>query len=232
MSERSVNVEVAHKLHEKKDKRRAAGEEKERLEERLEIIEAFLLAIVAIATAWSGYQSARWDGHSAKNYAQASAYRVDGDNLVALGGQERLHDISTFNTWLQAKTSGSEKMAELLERRFSVDFEPPFKAWLATDPFNDPGAPPGPAFMPQYINHLEKEGAELRRQASEAFESAQSAREAGEDYVRLTVFLATILFLVAIAQRFTKKLPRFGILGIAVIAASITLTLLIIYPRV
>jgi hypothetical protein len=30
MSERSVNVEVAHKLHEKKDKRRAVAEEKER----------------------------------------------------------------------------------------------------------------------------------------------------------------------------------------------------------
>lgn len=222
MPEHSLNVEIAHKLHEKKE---------ERLEGRLEILEAFLLAIVAVATAWSGYQSARWDGHSAASYAHAFAYRVDGDNLFTLGGQERLHDISTFNTWLQAKTSGSEEMAELLERRFSKDYEPAFRAWRATDPFNNSEAPPGPTFMPQYSNRQVEEGTELRQKANEAFESARSERETGEDYVRLTVFLATILFMVAIAQRFSHKLPRFGLLAIAVIATSITLILLITYPR-
>ena len=123
-------------------------------------------------------------------------------------------------------------MAELLERRFSEDYEPAFRAWLATDPFNNPEAPPGPAFMPQYHNHLEKEGAELRLQATEAFELGRSSREIGEDYVRLTVFLATILFMVAIAQRFRRDLPRFALLCIAAIATGIILTLFIIYPRI
>ncbi|MBC7900560.1 MAG: hypothetical protein H7070_10975 [Saprospiraceae bacterium] len=223
MAEHSMNVEIAHKLHEKKEGR---------LEGRLEILEAFLLAIVAVATAWSGYQAARWDGQSAASYAQATAYRVDGDNSITIGGEERLQDVSTFNTWLLAKSSGNEKMAGLLERRFSEDYEPAFRAWLAADPFNDPKAPPGPAFMPEYHNHLEKEGFELRHQATEAFELGRTSREIGEDYVRLTVFLATILFMVAIAQRFEHRLPRFGLLGIAAIGMGVTAILLIIYPQV
>ena len=232
MPKSSINVEVAHKLNEKSEKLRTNSEEKAQHEYRIEILEAFLLATVALASAWSGYQSARWDGHSAASYGQASAYRIDGDNLVSLGGQERLHDISTFNTWLQAKTSGNEKMAELLEHRFSEDYEPAFRAWLTTNPFNNPEAPPGPMFMPQYHNRLEKEGAEMRQQATEAFKSGLSSREISEDYVRLNIFLATILFMIAIAQRFRRGLPHLGLLGIAVIATGVILTLLIIYPRI
>ncbi len=230
MAEHSMSVEIAHKLHENKHAKRADSAS-DLFEGRIEILEAFLLAVVAIATAWSGYQSARWDGHSAAEYAKASAYRVDGDHAVALGGQHRLHDVSTFYAWLDAKTNGNEKLAVFLERRFSNDYEPVFRSWLATDPFNNTSAPPGPAFMPEYKNHLVTEGAQQRHHADKALESAKSARETGEDYVRLTVFLATILFLVAIAQRFTHKVPRFGLLGIAAIAMSVTLVILATYPR-
>src|SRR4029450_2027472 len=50
--------------------RRGGREESDgrRRETIIEIAEAVLLAVVAVATAWSGYQSALWDGHSAKLY--------------------------------------------------------------------------------------------------------------------------------------------------------------------
>jgi hypothetical protein len=54
-----MNVEISHQLteqEEEKEKRKA------RWEVVVEIIEVAVLAIVAIATAWSGYQAARWDG--------------------------------------------------------------------------------------------------------------------------------------------------------------------------
>ena len=43
----------------------------------LEIVEAIVLAMVAIATAWSGYQSARWDGLQDELYAKSSRLRVE-----------------------------------------------------------------------------------------------------------------------------------------------------------
>ena len=53
-----MNVEVAHKLSE----REKTAAEKRRWEEILEIVEVVVLALAAIATAWSGYQAAKGDG--------------------------------------------------------------------------------------------------------------------------------------------------------------------------
>ena len=231
MPEGPGNVEIAHQLHERGEKSRRGIEEHSRREVVLEIVEAFALAIVAIATAWSGYQAARWDGRSAERYAEASAYRVEEDEAATLGGQARLHDISTFNTWLLAKTQGNSGAVDLLERRFSDEYQIAFKAWLRTDPFNNPAAPPGPAFMPEYSNHREKEATKLGLQANKAFEEGRSSRETGEDYVRVTVFLATILFIIALSQRLMVRRVQLGLLGVAFLFIGITLYLLVIYPR-
>lgn len=68
-----MSVEIAHKLteheHNPKPSHRA---------EWLEIAEALVLAVVAVATAWSGYCSARWDGRQAVLYGNATRLRVEG----------------------------------------------------------------------------------------------------------------------------------------------------------
>jgi hypothetical protein len=194
------------------------------------MVEAFLLAIVAIATAWSGYQSARWDGRSAASYSQGTAYRIDGDNAMTLGGEQRLQDSATFNTWLMAKATRNDELASLLERRFSPDYEPAFKKWLTTEPLTSAAAPAGPSFMAEYENRLENEGAELRNKATEFLDRGQHERETGEDYVRLTVFLATVLFLVAIAQRFTGSAPQLVLLGVGATATIIVVIMLLLSP--
>src|SRR2546425_13360509 len=52
--------------------------------EAIEIIEAIILALVAVATAWSGYQAARWNGNRAEQYAKASLLRVTAEGLATL----------------------------------------------------------------------------------------------------------------------------------------------------
>ena len=77
--------------------------------EVIEIIEALILALVAVATAWSGYQAAKWAGMRAENYAQASRLRVTAEGLATLAGQERIYDSDTFaNSWArrQARCQG------------------------------------------------------------------------------------------------------------------------------
>jgi hypothetical protein len=231
MAENNANVEIAHQLNENALERRDPSvEEEDRFEIRTEILEAFLLAFVAVATAWSGYQSALWDGHSAAHYAHASVQRVDGDGLLMLASEQRLQDISTFESWLLAKTTQNPEMAALLERRFSEDYEPAFRSWLATEPFSNESAPRGPSFMPEYKNHLVAEGEELRRNADESLELGHSTRETGEDYVRVTVFLATVLFMIAIAQRFHYRVARLGLLCASVLATAVILAFLFAYP--
>src|SRR5262249_57891819 len=64
----SHNVELSHKFVEHDQETRRPKRWSERV---IEIVEVAVLATVAIATAWSGYQAARWDGHQAFLYGQA-----------------------------------------------------------------------------------------------------------------------------------------------------------------
>jgi hypothetical protein len=104
---------------------------KTRWDQTVEIIEAILLAIVAVATAWSGYQAARWDGRQAELYGESSTMRNEADQALTLGGQQRLLDIATFNTWIEARNEGLDDLAALYERRFSPEFKIAFDHWIA-----------------------------------------------------------------------------------------------------
>src|SRR5436190_9435990 len=99
--------------------------------EAIEIIEALILALVAVATAWSGYQAAEWAGKRAQQYAEASRLRVTAEGLATLAGQERIYDSDTFNSWLAAKLDGKHA-AEFFERRFRDEYRPAFAAWMST----------------------------------------------------------------------------------------------------
>jgi hypothetical protein len=224
----SSNIEIAHRVHE-------AGEHhapSRRHEAAIEIGEAFLLALVAIATAWSGYQSARWDGRSAKLYGTSSRIRLTATQNTTRGGQEELYDATTFNFWLQAKLTGKTALARADEKRFRLEYRPAFHAWLATNPFTNPRAPPGPIVMPQYHNTHNERGARLNDHASEVFEQGASARETGEKYVRTTVLLATVLFMIALSQRFGFLKLRIGLLAVALVLLATALISLATYPRI
>ena len=58
-----------------------------------------------------------------------------------------------------------------------------------------------------------------------------SARETGDDYIRVTVLLATVLLLTALGQRFQIVGPRIGILIVAFAMLAVSLYLIVTYPR-
>lgn len=197
----------------------------------VEIAEAFLLAIVAIATAWSGYQAARWDGRQAELYGRASTTRNEADQSLTLGGQQRLLDISTFNTWIEASSEGRDELAALYERRFSPEFKVAFDAWIALDPLSNPNAPPGPSFMPEYVNPLLDHGAELNERADRLFDSGTAARHRADEYIRITVVLASILFLLVLSQRFHIRRVRLAVLALAICLMLYGLVTIGTFPR-
>src|SRR5213079_1002476 len=108
--------------------RNSADTSQSRLEV-IEIIEALILALVAVATAWSGYQAASWAGSRAEEYAKANRLRVTAEGLATLAGEERIYDSDTFNSWLTATLDGKEQAASFFERRFRGEYRPAFTAW-------------------------------------------------------------------------------------------------------
>jgi hypothetical protein len=201
-----------------------------RRERAFEVAGAIALAVVAVATAWSGYQATRWTDAQSARYAQASALRVEATRDATLAGQLRIYDEVLVNNWLNAHATGNTALEDVFRRRFRPGFQPVFDAWLALDPFNNPNAPPGPLFMPQYPSSLPGAADELEAQANQVFNDGQTAAEQSAAYVLNTVFLATVLFLTAMAERFEWHPLRAVILGLAIVMLLFAVYHLATYP--
>jgi hypothetical protein len=220
-----ANIEVAQHLSESKE------HSPSRAQEILEIVEAIVLAIVAIATAWSGYQAALWTGHQAELYGLASKYRVQAEGVATTANQERLYNASTVVEWLKAEANGQEKLAALFERRVLPEFRPAFDSWKKTDPLNNPDAPAGPFFMPEYRSAKAEEAAQLNERATASFEAGNRARKLSDDYVRVTVLLATVLLLTVISQRFKTHAVRVGLAVTAMLLLCAPIYRILTLPR-
>ncbi|HYW26705.1 MAG TPA: hypothetical protein VE953_21210 [Terriglobales bacterium] len=232
MPENSANVEIAHRIHEEAGESGEVGERPgRRREEILEIAQAVLLALVAIATAFSGYQAARWDSNSAQLYGQSSRLRSMAAQAQNQAGQLYLYDTTTFDFWLNATVVGQAQLASIYEARFRPEYRVAFDAWIALNPLQNPGTPPGPSFMPQYHVEQATRAASLDASASSAFDSASTARDHGDEYVRVTVFLAAVLFLVAVSQRFRIVGIRLSVLAVALVFLAYSVYTLALLPR-
>jgi hypothetical protein len=203
-----------------------------RREQWVEIVEAALLAIVAVATAWSGYQAAKWDALSNQHYILAASTTVVSQEKATLAGQDRLYDITTFNGWVAPKVTGKGKLATFYQRRFRPEYASAFSAWWKLDPVNNPSAPPRPIFMAEYTNANSQESAKLAEEARGYFEKGVSTRETGDRYLKVTVLLATVLLLTALGQRFAMFGPRVAVVAIAFVLLVIGSYSILSLPRV
>lgn len=219
------NIEMAHQLGEHKKSSDSFAMD------AVEMVEALVLAIVAVATAWSGYQAARWTGYQAERYGVASRLRVEAEGAETTANQERLYIAATVVEWLKAEAQGQHKLAEIFERRMLPEFRPAFDAWKKTDPITNPNAPPGPQVMPEYRNSKTEEAANLNKEATNTFSQGDQAREWSDAYVRVTVMLATVLLLIAISQRFKARYVRVGMLSFAALLLCYPMYLLLRLPR-
>jgi len=221
----SANIHVAHHLVEQRSVSESSAHE------ALEIIAAIVIAIVAIATAWSGYEAALWTGHQTELYGVANKLRVQAEGIATIADQERLYNASTVVEWLKAKANGQERLVDILERRILPEFRPAFEAWKKTDPLNNPRAPAGPFFMNGYRSAKSEEAARLNVQAAETFEQGNGAARHSNEYVQVTVALATVLLLIALTQRFKAHRIRIGLAVLAALLLCLPLYRILTLPR-
>lgn len=196
----------------------------------VQIGEALLLSLVTIAAAWSGYAAAVWGTESRLELAQAATLRnlATRADLAALS--TRNFDSSTFNAWFTAFTLDDKQKQAIAARRFRPEYKVAFDAWIATDPFNNPKAPPGPSYMPQYKLADQAKADELDRQAVEASAAGSHAGEVGDNYIRITVFLAAVLFLVGIGSTFKLHTIRYVLITIGSLLLILATVLILQQP--
>ena len=229
MAEGLSAAEVGKEISEHRKHAHGDGDETGH-DRRVTIIEAALLAVVALLAAWSGYASAKWSTESRLDLAEASTARVEADRAEGKDSETLEFDSSTFDAWFTAYVAGNEEAMAIAERRFRPEFQVAFEAWLATDPASNPDAPPGPTYMPDYERPGQEEAERLDAEAEEHFAEGAEAGEVADRYVRITVFLATVLFLVGISGHFRVQAARYGLIGLSVCILVLALFMLISSP--
>jgi hypothetical protein len=225
LSAAEVGKEIAeHKKHE-------AGEHPvDRHDRWISIIEAIVLSLVAVLAAYSGFAAAKWGTRSSVSLAKASALRAKSNRADLEALVTRTFDSVSFNAWFTAFVAGNKPAERIAERRFRPGYRPAFHAWLATDPANNPHSPPGPAYMPQYVIPQQVVAAAYDTQATATFAEGENAGETSDKYVRDTVFLATVLFLVGISGHFRIRQARYALIAVGVALLSFSVIQLLGLP--
>jgi hypothetical protein len=238
MAEGLNPIETGKKLHEhgaeaRQEETEGAGgqdESSSRHSRIVQIGEALLLALVTVTAAWAGYSAARWGTASRVEIAQSSTLRAlaSRDDLTALS--LRNFDSSTFTAWYIAFTLNSPQKEAIAERRFRPGFRIAFNAWMATDPLHNPHAPPGPTYMPQYKLAAQARANALDNAATAKFQSGSQAGLVGDNYVRITVFLAAVLFLVGIGSSFKLHGVRYALITFGSVLLILSIVLILRQP--
>jgi hypothetical protein len=183
------------------------------------ILEALLLAIVAVMAAWSGYASAKWSTESRLFLADSSTARIEASTAAIEADELLILDNEAFDAWFVAYVAGNQEAMDQAERRFRDEFEVAFTAWQATDP-NDESAPPSPTSMPEYEQPEKADADELNQKADELHAEGTEAATTADEYVQTTLYLASVLFLVGISGHFPVRVARYGLVGVG---AAITI---------
>jgi hypothetical protein len=194
------------------------------------IFEAVLLSVVALLAAWSGYSAAKWGTESSLSLAKASSTRTKASLAQIQATQIRTLDSVSFNAAETAYASKDPKLFRLAVKRLRPGFKPAFAAWVALHPLKNPKAPPDPSYMKQYRIPQEAQATALTAQADDYFTEGQSAAATADKYVRLTVFLAAVLFLVGIGSRFPVRVARYGLVAFAAVLLVVSVVQLLGLP--
>jgi hypothetical protein len=183
----------------------------------LEIAATVLLALAAVATAWSSYQASRWNGEQAKAFSRATATRIESTRASSRADAETQIDVATFTQWVNAYALHQTELANFYIRRFRKEFQPAVHAWIATRPLRNPDAPLTPFAMPQYRLAERAKADRLEASAETLADSARTNVQRATNYVLGVVLFAASLFFAGISTKLQARHLQFVLLALGAI---------------
>lgn len=196
----------------------------------LELLATILLAIAAVATAWSSYQSARWSGIQAIEFSVSNSKRVESTRASNQAGQLSQVDALSYTQWVNAYAEGDQLLSNFYLRRFRPEFKPAVLAWIRARPLENPDAPPTPFSMPEYRSAKQEEADRLLDEAETATASARQANQRSDNYVLAVVLFAASLFFAGISTKVGRQRQRIALLSFGYLIFVGTLVWVATFP--
>jgi hypothetical protein len=188
----------------------------------VELAATVLLALAAVATAWSSYQAARWNGEQAQTASAVNKTRIEAARAAGLANAQTEVDVATFTQWIDAYARRERVLANFYFKRFRKEFKPAVDAWIATRPLRNPNAPLTPFAMPQYRPAGRAEAAMLDREAEALSAEVRRDIQRSTNYVLGVVLFAVALFFAGMSSKLSSPGPRKAlvVVGWVVFAAA------------
>jgi hypothetical protein len=178
----------------------------------IEIAATVLLALSAVATAWSSYQAARWNGEQAKSSSAVNKARIEAARASDLANAQTEVDVATFSQWVDAYARKESFLADFYFKRFRKEFKPAVNAWLATRPLRNPAAPLTPFVMPEYRLAATADAERLDARAEALAAQVRRNIQRSTNYVLGVVLFAVALFFAGMSTKLTGPGPRKALL--------------------
>jgi hypothetical protein len=165
-----------------------------------------------VATAWSSYQAARWNGEQAKSSSAVNKARIEAARASDLANAQTEVDVATFSQWVDAYAHKESFLADFYFKRFRKEFKPAVNAWLATRPLRNPGAPLTPFVMPEYRLAATADAERLDARAEALAAQVRRNIQRSTNYVLGVVLFAVALFFAGMSTKLTGPGPRKALL--------------------
>ena len=195
-----------------------------------EIIATVLLSIATVASAFSGYQSARWSGEQAKANRAAGALRTESTRQSNLASSQTVVDVMTFAAWVDAVAVGDERRSDFYEDRFRPDFVPAFEDWVGTARGTGE-VPDGTPFASElYVLPAALEAERLVVEADAAAARSDEANQHADNFVFTAVIYASVLFFAGIASKMSGRVSNRIAVGLAGLMFVVATTVVVNLP--
>lgn len=186
--------------------------------DRFELVATIIMAAAAILTAWAAFQSAKWSGIQAIEFASGNAARIESTRLDTTAGQQASIDVDVFLAWagavaeeLHEGVSSPEPgetyhpaegtLSAFYLERMRPEFRPALEAWLETKPLVDEDAPRTPFEMDKYVLKAAVAADQKLIEAGEHTDRALTANQNSDNHVLTAVALALAIFFAGVSSK-------------------------------
>ena len=197
---------------------------------RVEVIATVILALAAVATAWSGYEANRWHGEQAIAFSHANAARLESTRASDLANAQTEIDVAAFTQWVDAYARRESRLADFYRKRFRSEFQPAVAAWVATHPLKNGNAPLTPFAMSAYRLAATTQAEQQEAAAQAAAAEASQDIEYANNYVLAVVLFSAALFFGGVSTRLQSPGPRAVLLGLGCAVLVGTLAWVATFP--
>lgn len=194
----------------------------------LEVVTVILLAIATLGSAWCAFQVSQWNGVETDEARASAAARIEASREFALATQTIAYDAAMVAQYASAFVDENDDLQRFLRNRLiRTEFLPILEQWEAEA---GTGVTTGLLETEDYVDGLLAPSLAADAEAAASVLRSEEAGSVADDYVLLTLFMASALFFAGITASFTNRLAKLMLLGAAVITLGFGAIQILDYP--